>query len=522
MKPIAPMSKSDRLKRKLKQLRETRETAHKKAGPPENCISLSMCQYLGSMPSEWNYLPGQGWWHNSEADWVNSEFRMCIVDGLVYRAKDMLRTSDGSWIARKHLGNGWEVCQESNRVCPTAELVEVYDSNYKKRMVRKNYIADTEYYRRCDYSGKFFQHSCMVKLANPIGDDLQWVSLPVAVTNPEVFAQCNSCGNYAERIKIVPRVELGGEKCCNHCYTEKVLKAIIHKHDYTGYPQKLSSNPTVKLLVKGKLTEVPDESHRLYGVECEVEIQDSSKMTRWDLASAATAALGKDFIVHKNDGSLKNHPRESPLWGFEMVSAPCDMATHRERWPKLEHMEGFKMLRAWDTITCGMHVHVGKASLTTLQVGRVLVFITNPANRKFIETVAGRNSEAASRFVDKGYGDADKPDPDKYCAVNIRPKNTIEFRIFRGTIHPQHILRNIEFCDAVCTFCHPASRSLQDVKSYKSLINFVRSHRKDYPEFSRWLELKKFIPATRVAPGQTKPEVAEGELVETKSMGKWY
>ncbi len=205
-----------------------------------------------------------------------------------------------------------------------------------------------------------------------------------------------------------------------------------------------------------------------------------------------------------------------------MVSAPADLATHRDRWARLEAMDGFKHLRAWDTKTCGMHVHVGKVGLTTLQIGRIMTFVTHKHNRKFITQIAGRDSKAASRFIDKGLDGGLKPDPDKYCAVNIRPVHTIEFRIFRGTIRYQHIIRNLEFCEAVCAFCHPASRSFKDIQNYEAFLRFIAENRKRYPFLAKWMVQQEMIEGPSVAPGSEPMEVVEPVPTETGCQEAWY
>ena len=41
---------------------------------------------------------------------------------------------------------------------------------------------------------------------------------------------------------------------------------------------------------------------------------------------------------------------------------------------------------------------------------------------------------------------------DKFCAINLSHKNTIEFRIFKGTLHVDTIISYILFCDYVIAY----------------------------------------------------------------------
>ena len=86
-----------------------------------------------------------------------------------------------------------------------------------------------------------------------------------------------------------------------------------------------------------------------------------------------------------------------------------------------------------------------------------------------------------------------KNDENRRQAVNLTNEKTIEFRIFRGTVNPKHILRNIEFCDAICDFCYPASRPLGDVNNKIKFLSFVEQNKKRWPLLAAWLAIHGFI-----------------------------
>jgi hypothetical protein len=54
-------------------------------------------------------------------------------------------------------------------------------------------------------------------------------------------------------------------------------------------------------------------------------------------------------------------------------------------------------------------------------------------------------------------------------------------------------MRNIEFCDAVCDFCHPCARSLLEMCDYKAFIGFVRDNKKKWPRLASWFALQNMI-----------------------------
>jgi hypothetical protein len=109
-------------------------------------------------------------------------------------------------------------------------------------------------------------------------------------------------------------------------------------------------------------------------------------------------------------------------------------------------------------------------------------------------------------------------------AVNLSNEKTIEFRIFRGTINPKHILRNIEFCDAICDFCYPASRSFADTINPLKFIEFVEHERiaakvgdsyvsvKKWPLLYAWFEHIEAIKPRKATKHHKPTKEDDGEM----------
>jgi uncharacterized protein YbcV (DUF1398 family) len=197
----------------------------------------------------------------------------------------------------------------------------------------------------------------------------------------------------------------------------------------------------------------------------------------------------KHFALCKHDGSLDN--------GFEIVTAPATLGIHKERWTRFCEQNYSDQLSSWNTGTCGMHVHVDRASLTPLDIGKLLVFINGTYNAKFIEKIAGRDSRQWSAKKFKRVKDALNRS-DKYEALATHKPRTIEFRIFRGNIAKQGILRNLEFVDALCNWVGTVGID-KDTDSVYSLsyTNFIkymnRSENKGlYPYLFSWLVRKGY------------------------------
>ena len=224
---------------------------------------------------------------------------------------------------------------------------------------------------------------------------------------------------------------------------------------------------------------------RLLGVEIEVERRSNAP---YEIAESVEDAM-RGFALCKHDGSLNN--------GFEIVTAPSTITYQKKKWSDFCQKNFADNLSSWNTSTCGMHVHVDRASVTPLDIGKLLVFINGKHNREFIERIAGRSSAQWSAFKTKQIKDSLQRS-DKYEALATHKPRTIEFRIFRGNIAKQGIFRNLEFVDSLCNFVKTVGLD-KDTESVNSLsyTNYVRymsksESRGQYPYLFSWLVRKGY------------------------------
>ncbi len=224
---------------------------------------------------------------------------------------------------------------------------------------------------------------------------------------------------------------------------------------------------------------------RLLATEIEVE-------RRNDCSSSIAEDVGqtmRNFALCKHDGSLNN--------GFEIVSAPATISALKEGWTKFCEANYSDQLSSWHTSTCGMHIHVDRTSLTPLEIGKLLVFVNGKANARFMESIAGRDSRQWSVKKFKGIKDALQRS-DKYEALATHKPKTIEFRVFRGNIAKQGIMRNIEFVDALCNFVRTVGMDKDtDTVNRLSYTNFVSymntsENKGSYPYLFSWLVRKGY------------------------------
>lgn len=202
---------------------------------------------------------------------------------------------------------------------------------------------------------------------------------------------------------------------------------------------------------------------RYLGVELEVEVQESRN--RGDCAKSLNDVINDGEVGRKvffeSDGSLNN--------GFEIITQPISLPAHRELWKWLQNKSLVKGLKSHQTTTCGLHVHVSRSSLSALQIGKIVAFVNAPENESLMTAIARRYGQAATgycRIKDKSkIGKAHKSE-DRYEAVNVTPRNTIEFRIFKGSLKYESVISAVEFTNAMVEFTKPYSGyGCNDMKS---------------------------------------------------------
>ena len=219
----------------------------------------------------------------------------------------------------------------------------------------------------------------------------------------------------------------------------------------------------------------------LYGIELEYETPNLST----DLFNLFE--LISKWGVFKRDSSLES--------GFEIVTTPCSLEFHYEIWEKFftKLPRTVKVYR-----NCGMHVHATRNRLTNLQIGKMLVFLHSPFNRKFVEIIAERKSNVQNNYESlKTYKDGKhggiQQNSDRHTALNLNNYNTIEFRIFTSPKNHLTLLKNVEFCKALIKFTGMAEHSITDAKNYQVFCNYVKMYRKEYSFLAKFLKDKNLI-----------------------------
>jgi hypothetical protein len=300
---------------------------------------------------------------------------------------------------------------------------------------------------------------------------------------------CESCLNDAYYCESCDEWNSDG---CDSCSDEDGIRII---HDYSYRPDAIFHST--------------DKNERLFfGLEIEVEARDNLR----ESAEYAHQLESMDLAYLKHDGSLNS--------GFEIVTHPMSHEFFKnEASDFFAVIEGLRSrhgirVKSWDTRTCGLHIHISRTGFNGgSHMHRFLNLVYS--NPDFYSTLAGRTSDQWAKFTDiwqreykrdsngerlwsedNGYEITDKrtfmhklqPDrnSDRYSAVNTNNRETLEMRIFRGSVNGDTIKAQIDLAHASVEYTR--TLTVQDVRngalSADLFMWYVFQNEALYPELS--------------------------------------
>lgn len=271
--------------------------------------------------------------------------------------------------------------------------------------------------------------------------------------------------------------------------------AIIH--DYHDSPRR-------KLL--------PSHMHDLGAptLGFEIEMEADSETEHLDLVAQDIYDADPIYgVTFEQDGSLE--------FGFEMITHFGALDAHEKPLKKVLR-EATKFMEAYDRDTCGLHIHLGRDTLSKYEQIKLALFCYSDNTRGFLTDFARRECDEYASFnkVDQdtlktevslhkagdpgasteilethpyyyliaSWLNSDKSylsfaeyvrqhtslrrimSPSKYTAVNFGPRDTIEFRMFKGTLSHASVMACAEFVHNLHDFVKVASLQELTVRAF--------------------------------------------------------
>lgn len=321
-------------------------------------------------------------------------------------------------------------------------------------------------YFRCDHCRRHFSE-------NALGLYDDWNTFCDHCSND--YVRCEDCD---EILYYSNAVEIDGNYYCSDCAEEHRHGSDLHDYGYKPSP-----------IFYG---EKPNEDHQLFiGVELEVDDGEDANYLCEELENY-------EEIYCKHDGSLGDE-------GVEIVSHPCtlDYHMHSLEWAGIMEECIANNYASHNAGTCGLHTHVNRTFFGTtddeqdLNIAKVVLLVNRFFDSHIVPFSRRKHSQldnwAKKNTIQKIYStDNDQTVSQKvkasknsgrYQAVNLQNRNTIEFRVFQGTLKYSTFIATLQFVDTICRFAKRIR--INDIDNTKWEDIFVGT---DWPELNAYLQ----------------------------------
>ncbi|MDL2287991.1 amidoligase family protein [Oscillospiraceae bacterium OttesenSCG-928-F05] len=251
----------------------------------------------------------------------------------------------------------------------------------------------------------------------------------------DYYTHCDDCNTLIRQSDTYGDEDEDGEYCYD-CHMRRQENRVIRGYDYKPDP-----------IFYG-------DSIRNFGIELEIDGAGENHDKARDILDVAN--YRDEHIYCKHDGSLSD--------GFELVSHPMSLEYHCNDmpWRGLLNKALDLDYRSHQTDTCGLHIHVSRDAFGETRseqedvIARVLFFIET----HWLEVLrfSRRTEYNMSRWAAR-YGRKDNPKDvldtakqsgARYACVNLTNSETIEFRMFRGTLKYNTLIATLQFVDRIC------------------------------------------------------------------------
>lgn len=411
----------------------------------------------------------------------------CYACGAVILRDDAVVSSDGEYFCDCDCARnaGYDVCEECGDVVPSDCIVVVDEGTRYEGYVCEECVSGSNFFR-CDNCHEYFDRRHFSPVITHYGEEI------CEECYEESYGTCEEC------LGVFSTYDLewtdDDRLLCDSCReSEERRRGCINRYSYK--PSAIYFGLNGRRPVFGDpLT---------FGFELEVDKGDDQAYCAGEIEDA----MG-DQVYMKEDSSVTFEIVSHPMT-LDYLRSEFDMKTLCSIPPKY----GFK---SHDAGTCGLHVHVGRKQLglDTDDQDRVIERICVLMLRHWDNLVrfTRREQSQLRRWASKPdlfsgerkhicinelheRFESYECDNDRYVALNLCNSDTIEFRVYRGSLKPDTVLASLEFTSNICRYA--MEHNLRDVlrSSWEDVALFER-----YPELEAYLEERGLTGESKLAP----------------------
>lgn len=404
-----------------------------------------------------------------------------------------------------YTGDTVYVCDECLSEYTKCDDCEDYFTDNDNYLVAKNgdYICPycAEHYSCCSHCEEYVHEDYTHTVINSDGSEESWCNRCCDLA-AEV---CDDCGEYTSyncgdsNTCLCERCRDNWRSCdecgelfpyddmyyceeddnmyCESCYNNR---APIH--DY-GYAPEFE-------FIRDEDDDLDNVTHPLY-MGFELECGGASSGECKDAANAIDSTDKRIYLKH--DGSI-------PDYGFEMVSHPMTLTVHEnEGWYDVLNIAANSGLKSHDLgpSACGLHVHVSRNFMRAERWVILDWFVSK--HKAIFEKIARREethwaefkAPAPTAHLKDAYGCSSS----RYQAVNFSNRNTVEFRMFRGTLKYETFIATLEIVDALVRWAKQVHVAdiISDKKGFCTFTKYIIKNSNRYKYAIDYLKGKEIM-----------------------------
>lgn len=374
---------------------------------------------------------------------------------------------------------GWERCAHCGEWTSPDDQICVDRHTSSEAVVCGDCAENDSYYFQCHDCDEYFSNR--FRAGRLAGYYAEYVCDDCG----ENYRTCYECGDLVHEDDAYYSAYRDSYYCAD-CWDNRESDGDEYIHDYGYKPSPCffytdSADCPRSTYSDSQLRELT------FGLELEIDKGDD----RGGCASEVHDRFD-DLVYMKADSSVD----------FELVTHPCTLDYHRKHfdWPELCAIPPRYGYESHNARTCGLHIHVGRdqlggtESVRNAVIGKIIMLVYRHWNA--LVRFSRRTEEQLSRWArspepDFSHAFDDNAlikaalscvDGDRYYALNTCNYDTIEFRLWRGTLKPETVLATIELTSNICRYAMAAS--VDDVcnSNWENIAYFEH-----YPELDNYL-----------------------------------
>lgn len=366
------------------------------------------------------------------------------------------------YICPECIGDGYEYCHETDKVYEEKDLEYIEDKGYyvnREEALRSYYC--------CQDCGEYYSED------NINLDDYGNVICQQCFNRYDYYF-CSDCGRIINNDDVC--FDRDGEPYCEDCYPGDSDYDDYYVHYYEYKPSPVFHG----------------EGSLFMGVELETDCTNG----HYDRGNCSEELYkisdGENLFYQKYDCSLSD--------GIEVVTHPCTLDYHLKEfpWEKIAEISLENGMCSHNAGTCGMHVHVNRTAFGSnpteqdLTIAKVMLWFDRHWNNVYRFSRRTRHTIQWGDRPSAGFEPTDDAEAvvkkskeagrHRGC-VNLLNTNTVEFRVFRGSLKINTIKATLQFVSNIINYAK--SRTLPEVQNstWEDAVDIVT-----FPELTAYLD----------------------------------